>query len=141
MKLSSNDFTHNEVMDSKFTCDGDDISPHLQWDNVPNDTKYFAVSCNDPDAPAGDWVHWYVYNIPSDTKEIPQNGPVPGKEVKNDFGKKEYGGPCPPSGTHRYFFRVYALDNKLKGVKKSNFKEKVKQHTIEKVEMIALYSR
>ncbi|MGV9174058.1 MAG: YbhB/YbcL family Raf kinase inhibitor-like protein, partial [Promethearchaeia archaeon] len=77
--------------------------------------------------------------IPADTREIPQDGPVPGKEVKNDFGKKKYGGPCPPSGTHRYFFRVYALDQELKGVKKGNFKKKVKQHTIEKAEMIALY--
>ncbi|MFO8020442.1 MAG: YbhB/YbcL family Raf kinase inhibitor-like protein [Promethearchaeia archaeon] len=141
MQLTSQDFDHNEEMDSKFTCDGDDISPHLKWDDVPNGTKCFAVSCNDPDAPAGDWVHWYVYNIPDDTREIAQNGPVPGKQAKNDFGKKEYGGPCPPSGTHRYFFRVYALDEELKGVKKSNFKKKVKQHTLEKAEMIGLYTR
>jgi len=142
MKLVSNDFENNGMIDSRFTCDGKDISPHLKWEEVPSGTKSFALSCNDPDAPIGDWIHWYVHTIPSDVNEITQGGPIPGIEVKNDFGKTSYGGPCPPSGTHRYFFRVYALDvEKLEGVKKKNFREKVKEHTIESAELIGLYKR
>lgn len=142
MKLISNDFKHNEMMDSKFTCDGGDISPHLKWDDVPDDTKSFAISCNDPDAPIGDWIHWYIHDIPVEINEIQQGGQIPGIEVKNDFGKTSYGGPCPPSGTHRYFFRVYAINvEKLEGVKKKNFREKINEHTIEYAELIGLYKR
>lgn len=142
MKLISNDFKHNEMMDSKFTCDGEDVSPHLKWEDAPSESKSFAVSCNDPDAPGGDWIHWYVHDIPANVNEILQGGPVPGIEVKNDFGKASYGGPCPPGGTHRYFFRVYALNvEKLEGVSKRNFRESVKEHTIKLAELIGLYRR
>ena len=140
MKLMSNDFKHNEMMDRKFSYRGGNVSPHLKWEEVPNNTKSFALSCNDPDAPIGDWVHWYVVNIPGKTREIPQSGPVPGEELKNDYGKKEYGGPAPPSGTHRYFFRIYALDiTELTGVDKGNFQTEVKKHAIETAEIIGLY--
>ncbi|MHA1294900.1 MAG: YbhB/YbcL family Raf kinase inhibitor-like protein [Promethearchaeota archaeon] len=142
MKILSNDFKHNELMDKKFSYRDRNLSPHLKWENAPNNTKSFALSCNDPDAPVGDWIHWYVINIPANINEIPQGGPVPGEEIKNDFGQKGYGGPAPPSGTHRYFFRVYALDvEKLEGVKKNNFKDKVKKHTIETAEIIGLYKK
>lgn len=142
MKLTSKDFKQNEIMDSKYTCDGKNISPHLKWEGAPASTKSFAISCNDPDAPAGDWIHWYVINIPAKTTELPQGGPVPGIEVENDFRKKNYGGPCPPSGTHRYFFRVFALKvDKLEGVTKKNFREKVKEQMIESAEMVGLYKR
>jgi Raf kinase inhibitor-like YbhB/YbcL family protein len=142
MKLSSNDFKNNEMMDRKYTCDGADVSPHLKWEDTPGDVKSFAISCNDPDAPIGDWIHWYVCDIPADVREIPQGGPIPGIEVQNDFRKTSYGGPCPPSGTHRYFFRVYALDvETLEGISKKNFKDKVNQHTIASAERIGLYKR
>lgn len=142
MKLTSKDISHNELVDKKFTCDGADISPHLKWENTPEGTKSFAVSCNDPDAPSGNWVHWYVINIPKDETEIPQNGPVPGKEIENDFGKTEYGGPCPPSGEHRYFFTVYALDTEeMSGISKSNFKTEIKKHTLNSDQIIGLYKR
>lgn len=142
MKLLSSDFKHNEMMDSKFTCDGEDVSPHLKWEDLPSETKSFAISCTDPDAPGGDWIHWYVHDIPVNVNEISQGGPVPGIEVKNDFGNASYGGPCPPGGTHRYFFRVYALDvEKLEGVNKRNFREKVKEHTIKLAELTGLYRR
>ncbi|MBD3256394.1 MAG: YbhB/YbcL family Raf kinase inhibitor-like protein [Candidatus Lokiarchaeota archaeon] len=142
MKLESKDFSNNELMDTKFTCDGKDISPQLEWTQIPESTKSFALSCIDPDAPAGDWIHWLVYKIPADKREIPQNGPVLGIEVENDFGKTDYGGPCPPSGTHRYFFRIYALDvENLDGINKNNFIDKVKEHTIESAEIIGLYKR
>lgn len=141
MKLISNDFKNNQLMDKKFSYRAGNISPHLKWEGNPLGTKSFALSCNDPDAPVGDWIHWLVYNIPAGVKEIPQGGPVPGVGAKNDFGQVGYGGPSPPSGTHRYFFRVYALNvEKLEGIKnKSNFMEKVKTHTIESAEIIGLY--
>ncbi|MFX1494121.1 MAG: YbhB/YbcL family Raf kinase inhibitor-like protein [Promethearchaeota archaeon] len=140
MKLLSNDFKNKELMDKKFCYRGENISPHLKWEDIPSGTKSFAISCNDPDAPIGDWIHWLICNIPSNITEIPQGGPVPGNELKNDFGKACYGGPAPPSGTHRYFFRVYALNiERLEGINKNNFMSKVKEHTLESAEIIGLY--
>ena len=94
MKLISNDFKHNEKLDKKFSYRGENISPHLKWEEIPKDTKSFALSCNDPDAPVGDWIHWLIYNIPSSVNEIPQGGPISGIELENDYGKKGYGGPA-----------------------------------------------
>ncbi|MBT8171353.1 YbhB/YbcL family Raf kinase inhibitor-like protein, partial [Candidatus Bathyarchaeota archaeon] len=106
----SNDFKDNGIIPSKFTCDGDDISPHLFWENIPNGVKSFALYVTDPDA-LGGWIHWQVYDISKETKEIKQNSlPPEAKEVENDFSKKNYGGPCPPSGTHRYVFTLFALN-------------------------------
>jgi Raf kinase inhibitor-like YbhB/YbcL family protein len=140
MKLSSHDFKNNEMLDKKFSYRADNISPHLKWEDIPVNTKSFAISCNDPDAPVGDWIHWLVCDIPMNISKIPQGGPIPGTEIKNDYGQIGYGGPAPPSGTHRYFFKVYALDtDKLEGVNRSNFMEKVKEHTIESAEIIGLY--
>ena len=140
MKLVSNDFKHNELMDKKFSYRNANISPHLKWSESPDNTKSFALSCNDPDAPIGDWIHWYVINIAADINEISQGGPIPGEELKNDYGKKGYGGPAPPSGTHRYFFKIYALDiDKLKSVKKETFNQIIKEHTIDTAELIGLY--
>jgi len=140
MKLTSNDFTHNKLLDAKFSYRRGNISPHLKWEDFPAKTKSFALSCNDPDAPVGDWIHWLICNISKEVTEIPQGGPVSGIELKNDYGQKGYGGPAPPSGTHRYFFTVYALDvEKLDDINKKNFKQKVKEHTIESAELIGLY--
>ena len=141
MKLTSTDFTYNIKFDKKFSYRRDNISPHLKWEDAARSTKSFALSCNDPNAPVGDWIHWLIYNIPAEKIEIPQGGPVPGIEVKNDYGQIGYGGPAPPSGTHRYFFRIYALDIlNLEGINKKNFMNKVKEHTIESAELIGLYS-
>jgi Raf kinase inhibitor-like YbhB/YbcL family protein len=94
----------------------------------------------DPDAPSGNWIHWLICNIPPYVNEIPQAGPVPGTEVKNDFGKAGYGGPAPPSGTHRYIFKIYALGvEKLEGVTRQNFIEKVKNNSLATTELIGLY--
>jgi Raf kinase inhibitor-like YbhB/YbcL family protein len=140
MILRSNDFQHNELMDKKFSYRGGNISPHLKWEDFPTKTRGFAISCNDPDASVGDWIHWLVHSIPANITEISQGGPVLGIEVKNDYGKIGYGGPAPPSGTHRYFFKVYALDTEnLENVNKNNFISKVKEHTIESAEIIGLY--
>ncbi|TFG29038.1 MAG: YbhB/YbcL family Raf kinase inhibitor-like protein [Promethearchaeota archaeon] len=141
MRLLSNDFPHKGKMDKKFSYRGKNLSPHLKWEKAPVQTKSFAISCNDPDAPVGDWIHWLICNIPKKINEISRGGPILGTELKNDYGQIGYGGPAPPSGTHRYFFRVYALNiDKLEGINKKNFMEKVKEHTIESAEIIGLYS-
>jgi Raf kinase inhibitor-like YbhB/YbcL family protein len=142
MKLMSKDFVDNGSIPSEFTCDGRDSSPQLSWDDVPDGTKSFALSVTDPDA-IGGWNHWLVYDISKVLREIEKNSlPAGAKEVENDFGKKQYGGPCPPSGTHRYFFTIYALDvEHLEGVNKRNFFDKVEVHTIEKDEIKGLYKR
>ena len=143
MKLKSKDFVDNGSIPSEFTCDGQDISPQLSWEGVPAETKSFALTVTDPDAPGGMWIHWFVHGISKDLREIEQGSlPEGAEEVENDFGKKPYGGPCPPSGTHRYFFTLYALDTEhLEGVNKRNFLDKVKKHSIEKAAIKGLYKR
>jgi hypothetical protein len=140
MKLYSNDFKHNGMLDKKFSFRKGNISPHLRWTDIPERTKSFALSCNDPDAPAHNWIHWMAFNIPSTTTEIPQGGSVPGIELKNDSGQVGYSGPEPPSGTHRYFFRVYALNvERLEGITKNNFMQMIKEHSIETAELMGRY--
>jgi len=143
MKLKSRDFEHGGNIPPEFTCDGKDVSPQLSWDDAPSGTESFALSVNDPDAPGGEFIHWLVYDIPKDVKSIDRASlPKGAKQIENDFGRKEYGGPCPPSGTHRYIFTLYSLDTKqLKDVNKYNFFEKVEEHTLTKSELIGLYKR
>lgn len=144
MKIISKDFQHGGMIPSKFTCDGVDVSPQLEWSEVPDGVQSFALTCIDPDAPVGGigWVHWIIINISKDVLEIPQGGPVPGEEIRNDFGKKPYGGPCPPGGTHRYYFKLYALSKKkLEGVKRSNFLKIIQEATIKSCEIMGKYSR
>ncbi|PVX27296.1 MAG: YbhB/YbcL family Raf kinase inhibitor-like protein [Candidatus Bathyarchaeum sp.] len=143
MKLKSKDFLDNGNIPSEFTCDGRNISPHLSWENVPDGTKSFALAVTDPDAPGGTWIHWLVHGISKELREIEQASlPTGAEEVQNDFGRTRYGGPCPPSGTHRYFFIIYALDTEhLEGVNKRNFFDKVEKHAIEKAEIKGLYKR
>ena len=143
MKLKSKDFVDNSSIPSEFTCDGRNICPQLSWEDVPDGAKSFALAVTDPDAPGGKWIHWLVYDISKELREIKQGtSPMGAEEVENDFGRKSYGGPCPPSGTHRYFFTVYALDvEHLAGVKKRNFFDIVEEHSIEKAEIRGLYKR
>jgi Raf kinase inhibitor-like YbhB/YbcL family protein len=144
MEITSKDFEHNQSIPSLHTCDGKDISPHLAWSGTPEGTKSFALTCIDPDAPMGDFVHWLIYNIPPNVSELPQRGPLPAgaQEVANDFGKKPYGGPCPPSGTHRYFFTIYALKvSDLGAGSKKDFLKKVKENQLASAEIIGLYKR
>jgi len=147
MKIMSSDFNQGERIPVLFTCDDRDISPHLAWEDVPAGTKSLALIVDDPDAPMGTWVHWLVCDIPPDVREIPR-GTVPAgaRQVRNDFGRPEYGGPCPPSGTHRYFFKLYALDvPKLGGMPgkldKRSFYEEVEKHAVGKAELMGTYSR
>jgi len=143
MKLKSRDFEDNGNIPSEFTCDGRDISPQLSWEDAPAETKSFALSVTDPDAPRGTWIHWFVHDVPRDVRSIDRGSlPKGAKQVENDFGMKNYGGPCPPSGTHRYIFTLYALDvERLEGVNKRNFFDKVEKHALEKAVLKGLYKR
>jgi len=121
--VTSSAFEQGGSIPSRYTCEGDDDSPSLSWSGAPSGTKTFALIVDDPDAPDPEkpqrvYVHWVVYNIPATTTSLPENASkkgLPGGAGvgKNDFGKREYGGPCPPIGRHRYFFKVYALDTQL----------------------------
>ena len=111
MQLSSPDFAAGEEIPVRFTCHGEDINPELHISDVPPGTSTLALIVDDPDAPNKTWVHWVVYNIPL-TGKIEQDS-IPGEVGPNDFEQDNYGGPCPPSGTHRYFFKLYALDTEL----------------------------
>jgi Raf kinase inhibitor-like YbhB/YbcL family protein len=116
--VTSTAFKEGEKIPRQFTCQGINISPPLEWTPTPH-AKTIAIIANDPDAPAGEWTHWLVYNLPAATMGLIENMPAEekvaggGMQGKNDFGKTAYGGPCPPKGTHRYFFKVYALDTEL----------------------------
>ena len=145
MKLKSEDFEDNNSIPSEFTCDGRDISPQLSWEDVPPETRSFALSVTDPDAPGGTWIHWLVYDIPSNIRSIKRNSlPKGAREVENNFGKEEYGGPCPPYGTHRYFFKVYALDTKLNldpSSEKKDVEKAMENHILAEGELVGLYRR
>ncbi|MEM3378731.1 MAG: YbhB/YbcL family Raf kinase inhibitor-like protein [Candidatus Bathyarchaeia archaeon] len=112
LSVTSFAFENGKFISAKYTCDGDDVNPPLTIDGVPKETKTLVLIVDDPDAPMGTWDHWVVWNIPGSMRQIAENT-VPGTEGMNDFGKHSYGGPCPPSGMHRYFFKVYALDVEL----------------------------
>jgi len=135
-------FENNKLIPSKYTCDGEDVSPPLTIDNIPEKTQCLALVIEDHDAPAGLWVHWVVWNIPP-TNAIKENS-VPGTEGLNTNKKRSYHGPCPPSGTHRYFFKVYALDTKLNisGLTEKEVLENAMQsHVVAQGELIGLYRR
>jgi Raf kinase inhibitor-like YbhB/YbcL family protein len=116
--LSSSAFAEGGMIPKEYTCSGADKSPPLEWTGVPPSAHALALICDDPDAPVGTFSHWVVHDLPPETTKLaegisPETGPPALRQGKNDFGKLGYGGPCPPSGTHRYFFRLYALDAPL----------------------------
>ncbi|MBI2108767.1 MAG: YbhB/YbcL family Raf kinase inhibitor-like protein [Parcubacteria group bacterium] len=145
MKIESSAFKHNEIIPQKYTCDGENVSLPLSFSNIPNGTKTLALIMDDPDAPVGLWVHWTLWNISPGTKEIKENSvPKGAVEGMTNFGKPGYGGPCPPDGEHRYFFKLYALDAELnlsKETDKGALEEAMMGHVLEKAELIGLYSR
>jgi len=145
LKISSPAFENNDNIPGKYTCDGKDMSPPLVIENVPTDAKSLALIVDDPDAPMGTWVHWVLWNIAPGTKEINENRvPEGAKQGINDFRKHDYGGPCPPSGTHRYFFKLYALDTLPElspDSKKGDLERSMKGHIISHTQIIGLYRR
>lgn len=142
MMITSPAFAEGNMMDDKYTCKGKDINPPLKISGIPEGAKSLALIVDDPDAPAGTWTHWVVYNI-QPTEEIKEDS-VPGKQGENNFGKISYNGPCPPSGVHRYFFRLYALDDEL-GLKEPparlELEAAMEEHIIARAEVYGLYGK
>lgn len=150
MKLESSAFEANGFIPPKYTCDRDNISPPLHWDEPPAGTHSLALICDDPDAPMGTFVHWVLYDLPPKTRQLAESVPVVaelpagGVQGKNDFRKSGYGGPCPPSGTHRYFFKLYALDKKLElepGAAKAQLLKAMEGHVLASAELVGRYAR
>jgi len=150
MKLTSTAFKEGEAIPRGYTCDGANVSPPLEWTGVPKTAKTIAIIADDPDAPAGTWVHWVLYNLPADGLGLIENTPQTetlkggGAQGKNDFGKIGYGGPCPPSGTHRYFFKFYALDSELTlkpGATRAEVEQAMEGHIIGRAQLMGTYSR
>jgi Raf kinase inhibitor-like YbhB/YbcL family protein len=136
-------FENNQLIPAKYTCDGDNVNPPLTIEGVPEGAKSLVLIVDDPDCPTGTWNHWLVWNIPSTTRKIEENK-VPGTEGISTYRKHAYGGPCPPSGTHRYFFKVYALDAKLDltaNAEKKDVEKAMESHVLAEGELVGLYRR
>jgi Raf kinase inhibitor-like YbhB/YbcL family protein len=150
IRVSSTAFREGELIPRKYTCDGNDLTPPLSWSSLPAGTKSVALICDDPDAPAGMWVHWVIFNIPATEKGLAEGVtsagglPAGSKQGINDFHKMDYGGPCPPGGTHRYFFKVYALDTVLalsEGASKGQLLKAMEGHILDQGQLMGKYSR
>lgn len=142
MNLTSPEFTQNEMIPKKFTCQGEDISPTLEITGVPERAASLVLINDDPDAPGGTWDHWIVFNIAP--TEIIDEDSVPGIQGKNSWGRNEYGGPCPPSGTHRYFFKLYALDSQLnlsEGATKQEVEAAMKDFILDQATLVGVYKK
>jgi len=144
MKITSSAFQEGANIPAKFSCDGANTSPPLQIADVPPGAKSLALIVDDPDAPGGLFTHWVVWNISPQTNGIAEGSPPKGVHGKNDFGKSGYGGPCPPSGTHRYYFKIFALDRELdlpSAAKRSQLDAAMKGHVVAQGELVGRYSR
>ena len=142
MKLTSPEFEPNKFIPKKFTCLGGDVNPTLNVKDIPKGAQSLVLIVDDPDAPVGIWVHWVVYDIP--VMAVIKENSIPGVQGVNDFRKTNYGGPCPPSGVHRYFFKLYALDTKLnypQGQTKAQIEKAMNGHILEKDELIGVFKR
>jgi Raf kinase inhibitor-like YbhB/YbcL family protein len=144
-KLTSPAFHHGSQIPSKYTCDGENINPHLVIHGVPERARTLALVMEDPDAPMGLWIHWVVWNIPTETREIREHSaPFGAGEGLNTARKHGYTGPCPPSGTHRYFFRLYALDTRLKleaDSRREELEAAMTGHIVATAELMGTYAR
>ena len=154
LKITSSVFQHGGSIPAKYTCEGQDISPPLAWSDVPSSAKSIALIVDDPDAPDPAkpqrvYVHWVVYNIPTSATSSPENAsksglPKGAVQGKNDWGKAEYGGPCPPIGRHRYFFKLYALDTSLAGLSspsKADLEKAMTGHIVDSGELMGTYQK
>lgn len=150
-QITSPAFSAGGDIPKKFTCDGPDVSPKLAWNEPPAKTQAFALIVDDPDAPAGTWVHWVLFDLPASVRELAEGvvkqEQVPGgaKQGRNSFGNIGYGGPCPPPGKpHRYFFKLYALDANLglkAGATKVDVERAMKAHILAQAEIMGKYGR
>ena len=150
IKLTSAAFQEGGAIPKQHTCDGANVSPALAWTGVPEKAVALALIVDDPDAPAKTWVHWVVFNLPATAKGLPENVPAQetvaggGRQGTNDFKKVGYGGPCPPSGTHRYYFKLYALDTNVADESKTTKEQLLKEmegHVLAEGQLIGTYKR
>lgn len=143
MKITSPAFENNGNIPDEYTCKGKDISPEVRFENVPTGTESLVLIMDDPDAPGQVWDHWILFNIPSSIIQIPENT-QPGASGKNSWGRTRYGGPCPPSGEHRYRLKLYALDKRLElqeGASKQEVQEAMQGHILEEAQLTGKYSK
>lgn len=150
IQLTSSVFENEGMIPSKYSCDGEDISPPLSWSSVPEGTQTVALIADDPDAPMGTFVHWVLFNLPANVQELPEDVPSDKKldngalQGTNDFKKIGYGGPCPPGGTHRYYFKIYALDTELDlkaGATKKDLLNAMEGHILAQGQLMGKYQR
>jgi len=145
MNITSSAFLSGEMIPGKYTCQGENVNPSLELEGIPENAKSLVLIVDDPDAPAGTWTHWTLWNIPISISEISENSvPVGSVEGVTSFGKAGYGGPCPPSGVHRYFFKLYALDDVLDLAQETSVDELAKAmdgHVLDRAELIGLYEK
>jgi len=140
--ITSPIFAHNSLIPAKYTCDGENVNPPLNINGIPEGTRSLVLIVDDPDAPMGTWVHWVVWSLPP--KATIEENMISETEGLNDFRRQQYGGPCPPSGTHRYFFKVYALDTVLElspNSRKKDVEKAMSGHKLAKGEIVGLYRR
>lgn len=150
MTITSPAFKEGDPIPIEYSCKGADISPPLTWSGTPENTVSFALICDDPDAPIGTWVHWVYFNIPADVASLPEGVPagkepsVGGIQGRNGWRKHSYGGPCPPSGTHRYYFKLYALDTMLDLGPRANKKKLInamENHVLAEARLMGRFSK
>jgi Raf kinase inhibitor-like YbhB/YbcL family protein len=150
IKLTSKAFKEGEFIPKKYTCDGENVSPPLEWSEIPAEAQSIAIICDDPDAPMGTWVHWVIYNIPASVTKL--NEKIPSNKIledgttqgNNDFRKIGYGGPCPPGGIHRYYFKIYALEKRVglaPGATKGELLHDIDKHILAEGKLMGKYSR
>ena len=150
MQITSSAFREGEAIPRKYTCDGEDVSPPLSWSGASEGTESIALISDDPDAPMGTWVHWVIYDLPAGVTSLPEGvesverPQVGGIHGITDFRRLGYGGPCPPSGTHRYFFKLFALDNVMDlpaSATKKKLLQAMKGHILAEAQIMGTYSR
>lgn len=150
IRMTSAAFEAGGMIPIQYTCDGQDISPPLSWGDVPEGSASIALVCDDPDAPVGTWVHWVLFDLPPETRNLPENIPAVenlengGRHGTNDWHKLGYGGPCPPGGTHRYYFKIYALDKKTglsEDSTKAQLLKAMEGHILAEGELMGRYKR
>ena len=150
MQITSSVFREGEAIPRKYTCDGEDVSPPLSWSGAPEGTESFVLIADDPDAPVGTWVHWVIYDLPVGVTSLPEGVEaverphVGGISGITDFRRLGYGGPCPPSGTHRYFFKLYALDTVMDlpaGATKKKLLQAMEGHILDQTELVGTYEK
>lgn len=145
--IKTTSFNNEEIIPIKYTCDGENISPPLEWEDSPNGTKSFVLIVDDPDAPLCTWNHWLIYNIPNNISKLIENIkilPPPAKLGRNSWGSENYSGPCPPSGEHRYYFKLFALNAEIESndkVSRTNIEQLIRPYIIGEAILMGRYER